>query len=187
MGKNRKYIISWNNYPKDLTLEELKNKILKKGNVEYLILGFEIGEQEHTPHIQGYVKFTNPISFDSFHKIFKNDDGTLGWIKEANGSDLKNQEYCSKQGNYLEYGTPKEDEDHKEDLYNQLVEDIINEFPFIELCRKYSKYVCFHYRDFKQLYQDINNLNRDKKQIDNIKRIENELGIIIKEEERDKI
>lgn len=157
MGKNRKYYISWNNYPPTLTLEELKEKIVKFAKTEYLILAFEKGEKKGTPHIQGYVRFKNPQHFKSVQKLFKNGDGTYGYFKEADGNDIQNAKYCKKQNNFIEYGTTGEEE-NKESFLNGIFEDIINEMNYKELCQKYWKYVLYHYKDFRQLYIDLKGL-----------------------------
>lgn len=167
MGKSRKFIISWNNYPKELTLEKLKNKLCEKANVEYLILGYEKGLEKETPHIQGYVRFTNPQHFNSIHKLLENNDGTLGFLQEANGNDIQNKEYCSKQNNFIEYGKPSnysKDEELNE-KEQSLIEDILNDIPFIDIVKKHSHYVLYHYRDFKQIYDDLRKHIKEQKEI----------------------
>lgn len=162
--RKRSFIISWNNYPPSLSLEKLKLQIINKAHVEYLILGFEKGEIKGTPHIQGYVRFTNPITLTSFEKIFKNDNGSYGYVDYAYGTDAENQKYDSKQNNYLEYGyTKTENEIKKDNELSNIIDDIIDGLDFTELCKKYYKYILYHYRDFKELYNDINQLNAHKR------------------------
>lgn len=64
----------------------------------YLIFGFEEGE-EGTPHIQGYVYFHNAILFSSFHKLLPR-----AHIEETRGSPTQNRTYCSKEGDFYEFG-----------------------------------------------------------------------------------
>lgn len=164
MGKNRKYIISWNNYPNEITIEKLKEKTVNLAAVKYLILSYEIGKKEKTPHIQGYVHFKNPQHFDSVRKLLDNKNGTFGFLQEAYGSDKDNKNYCSKQGNYIEYGELEEKEE-KIDKTNQskeIIEDIINGVDFITICKKYSYYVCYHYKDFKKMFNDLTPLKKYK-------------------------
>lgn len=172
MTKERKYFISWNNYPSNLKLEELKEKIINYAKVEYMILSFEVGEKEHTPHVQGYVRFKNPQHFNTFHKLFQNEDGTLGYIKRADGNDKQNQKYCSKQNNYIEYGKPKDNEQEYNEESTQLIEDILDNMPFIEICKKYSNYVTKHYKDFRQLYNDLKFYKKEQELMENAKKIE---------------
>ncbi len=175
--RNRKWIISWNNYPPTLSLEKLQNKLIEFAKVDYLILGFEEGEKEHTKHIQGYVKFKNPQYFNSVRNILKNEDNTYGYIEEARGDDIDNRNYCCKQGNYIEYGRWNAKEEQCENL-TEIFDDIINDLDYLEICKKYHKYVLYHYRDFVKLYNDIkNNIimkkyeEKEKKNIDNAKEL----------------
>lgn len=160
MAKNRKWIISWNNYPPTLTLEELKEKIINFAKVEYLILAFEKGEEKETPHIQGYVRFNNPQHFKSFQKLFNNSNGTFGYIDQAKGNDLQNANYCRKQNKYIEYGIIEEKEEDIIEIKN-IIDDITQNMPYKDLCQKYWKYVLYHYKDFKALYFDLRGL-KDK-------------------------
>ena len=173
--RKRQFIISWNNYPPTLSLEELKNKIIKKANVEYLILSFEEGEKKHTPHIQGYVRFTNAITLLSFEKIFKNDNNTFGYVDYAYGTDKDNQIYCSKQNNYIEYGYAKEEKEIKQDYeLNEIINDILNNMEYIEIVKKHYKYVLYHYKDFKELYTDIIQHKKEKERKELISSLKDE-------------
>lgn len=166
--RNRKYIISWNNYPTTLSLEKLRDNILELAEVEYLVLGFERGEEKHTPHIQGYVRFRNAISFESLRKILKNDDETYGYIEIAKGNDNQNRDYCTKENNYIEYGEINKNE--KSDNLEPIFDDIMNNMDFLSLCKKYSNYVLYHYKDFSKLYNDINlykEILKNKKKYEN--------------------
>lgn len=172
-NKTRNFHISWNNYPNSLTLEELKNRLINLANVEYLILGKEKGSKEQTPHIQGYVRYTNSIKLGSIEKLLKNNNNTYGYVEIAYGNDNNNQEYCSKQNEYIEYGTPRNDGEIKKDMsIENLIDDIISGLDYIELCKKYHKYVLYHYNAFKELYTDIlqkYNANKIKQIYINIK------------------
>lgn len=154
MSRFRKFIISWNNYPDNLSLNDLLVRFNNLACVEYCILSFEVGDIEHTPHIQGYVRFKNAIEFNNVRKQLVNNDGSLGFIDVAKGDDVQNQKYCSKQNNFIEYGIPNVDNSHNSDIAN-LIDDIIGGVPYVELCRRYYSYVLYHYRDFKTLYQDL--------------------------------
>lgn len=83
--KKRSFCFTINNYT-DEDINQCKNLPYK-----YIILGKEKGE-EGTPHIQGYVFFSNPISFKSFKKKLPR-----AHIEVCRGSPQQNVEYCSKE------------------------------------------------------------------------------------------
>ena len=85
MAKARSYVFTLNNY----TEEELEN--IKKLKYKYIIIGDEIGESG-TPHLQGYINFTSPTSFNTIKKAIQR-----AHIEPAKGSPRQNYEYCSKQ------------------------------------------------------------------------------------------
>lgn len=67
---------------------------------DYMIIGFEVGEQEHTPHLQGYTCFTKRTRFSALKKLHPR----ISW-KQCRGTPLQNKAYCSKSGHFEEYGT----------------------------------------------------------------------------------
>ena len=97
-------------------------------------------------------------------KLLKNDNGTYGYLEIAHGDENDSQKYCSKQNNFIEYGTPRNHNEVKEDnnIIN-LIDDIINGLDYIEICKKYHKYILYHYRDFKEIYTDIKQKNNSMK------------------------
>ncbi len=88
--RHRAYCFTLNNY----TVEELTQIHSNFDTCSEYIYGFEIGE-EKTPHIQGYVKFKNPRSFDRIKSIIPR-----AHIEKARGNIKANFDYCSKGGDY---------------------------------------------------------------------------------------
>lgn len=90
--KFRAYSFTINNW----TQEDLE--AIKQIKYRYIILGDEIGERG-TPHIQGYICFTNPISFRSIYKKIKR-----AYIKPSYANSEANTTYCSKEKILFEDG-----------------------------------------------------------------------------------
>lgn len=88
--KSRAYAFTLNNW----TSEEYNNLMEQfSANSEY-IFGKEIGESK-TPHIQGYLYFKYPRSFDAIKKLIPR-----AHIERAKGSKKDNFIYCAKDGDY---------------------------------------------------------------------------------------
>lgn len=99
---SRKLVKMWvftlNNYTdNDLTLIK---EWLTEERCSYAIVGKEIGEQG-TQHLQGFIHLKKRQLFTTMKKFLPN----AHW-EAARGSDLDNQQYCSKEEVFVEVGTP---------------------------------------------------------------------------------
>lgn len=92
--KSRGYVFTLNNY----TENDLVEVQALAETARYLIFGREVGESG-TPHLQGFVYYSNARSWRSVKKYLKR-----AHIKNARGSPQQNIDYCSKQGNVQEFG-----------------------------------------------------------------------------------
>lgn len=93
-SKHRDYVITWNNYtPENYnTLVALDSR--------YIVIGKEIGASG-TPHLQGYVYFENPRSFNAIQKKIK---GAHIEVRSPNATPEQAAIYCKKDGDYYERG-----------------------------------------------------------------------------------
>ena len=69
--------------------------------MKYLIVGEEVGQQNGTPHLQGYVQFKDPKEKPSQYFL---QYGRQGHFEISRGSPAANIEYCSKEGKFHEFG-----------------------------------------------------------------------------------
>lgn len=77
--------------------------IMKKWQfVSYLVMGFEICPETQRPHIQGYVEWTSKRAFSTIAKLNKR----IHW-EIAMGTGAENRAYCTKDGNFYEFGQHK--------------------------------------------------------------------------------
>lgn len=68
----------------------------------YAIYGRETAPTTGTRHLQGFINFKSKREFS----VVKQLCGESSHIERANGDDLANQEYCRKDGDFWEFGTP---------------------------------------------------------------------------------
>lgn len=78
------------------TFEDLKSLI--DSSFAYLIFGFEQGKKG-THHIQGYIYFTSARSQQSMKKLMPR-----AHLEVSRGTPDQNEDYCSKEGDYYEFG-----------------------------------------------------------------------------------
>ena len=92
--KSRAYVFTHNNYENTEFEDTIK--------CEYIIYGKEIGESG-TPHLQGYIRFKNQRSFKAVQKLMQ-----PRHIEPAR-SVQQAIDYCKKDGDFTERGTPPTD------------------------------------------------------------------------------
>lgn len=85
----RNWCFTLNNYTED-EVEALTTWGVK--NTSYLIFGKEIGEEKATPHLQGYLEFTNAHRGSALKKLL---NGRLHWSARI-GTALQASNYCKK-------------------------------------------------------------------------------------------
>jgi len=95
--RSRGWCFVINNYTEDD--KAAVARLIPEG-AQYLICGYEVGKKTGTPHLQGYVYYTNQRSFKTMKERIER-----GWLAPARGTGKQNQKYCSKEGNlFLEIG-----------------------------------------------------------------------------------
>lgn len=85
-AKNRSYVFTANNYTAEL------ETMLQNLECKYMIYGREVAPTTGTPHLQGYVSFKSPLSFNS---VLRKLNGCNVEVAKGNATD--NKIYCSKE------------------------------------------------------------------------------------------
>lgn len=88
MDRSRGWCFTINNYTED----DYINVLWVDEWCEYLIVGWEIGEECGTPHLQCYVYFENAIRFKTLKEMIPRAN-----IRKANGTAAQNRKYCTKE------------------------------------------------------------------------------------------
>jgi hypothetical protein len=125
------------------------------GNFGNYIIGKEIGKENGTPHLQGYIEFHKKVRMSEIKNLNKRLH-----LEQRKGTREHNINYCSKEGNYIIKGLPRPLEIlQKEQLYpwQVQIEKLIQKKPdgrsifwFWESegnvgKTAFTKYLCFHY------------------------------------------
>lgn len=152
----KNFCFTWNNYD-DKAETFLKDYYTAYCN--YLIYGFEEGQQTHTKHIQGYIQLKKYRRFNSIMKDFNKKIH----IEDSKGTPEQNKIYCSKEGNFKEFGTLTIQGSNrvKKENIRELIKkcNSYNEVLEIEGIEKYLKFAQEYYNSLDKrrpdLYKDV--------------------------------
>jgi len=116
-SRQRRVVFTLNNYTQD-EIVELSTRLADESQVVYAIFGREVAPETGTPHLQGYVKFKNPKTFTAIRTYIS----LRARVDTAKGSCAQNQKYCSKEGDFEEFGTLPDPDSVKKGLRSDLTE-----------------------------------------------------------------
>lgn len=129
-SRMRNVCFTLNNY----TNEQLTS--IQQIEHNYIILGRELGEEKHTPHIQGYIEFKEPKYFTEVHRILFH-----AHIEKRRGTAKQAADYCKKEGDFYEDGIISHQGSKAPDIRDDIIagadiKDIVQKYP--EEFMKYS-------------------------------------------------
>lgn len=141
-GKARSFTFTHNNY--------LDTKLEDELDCKYIIYGREVGKECGTPHLQGFVSFSNQRHITAVRKLM------LGCHVEIARHPDKAIEYCKKEGNFTERGTFATKEDQGQ-MGKQVWTSIIShtksgDVAWVE--ENYPAVFVSHYNKLKSIYAD---------------------------------
>ncbi len=159
MRRTRNWRITVNNY-KPTDRNTLKNLEI----IRYGIAGYEIAPETGTPHIQGYIQTHNPYTRSALQKNLQK-AGIACWCGYADATEVRNTIYCSKEGDFIKWGTPLA-QGQRTDIEGmlQLVAEGKSEIDIADAMPKvWAKYYKAAER-YKMLYRakEANELNKTK-------------------------
>lgn len=96
MQRSKRWCFTWNNYPSNYgqAIQDLQPFCA------YYVYGRETAPTTGTEHIQGYFHFNTPMCFSKLKRLLPGVH-----FQKANGTETQNYRYCTKSGNFEEYGT----------------------------------------------------------------------------------
>lgn len=98
----REIVFTVNNYD-----EGDREKIMALEWVSYGVCGKEVAPSTGTPHLQGFLQLTKRMRIKSVNDKLKAAVAKSVWTQAAKGGPTKNLEYCSKAGDFKEWGKPR--------------------------------------------------------------------------------
>lgn len=114
----------------------------KSPKFEYLIIGFEECPTTKRKHIQGYIYFKNPRSFNSVKRLLGK-----AHVEAAKGTPQENRKYCAKGGLFKEFGKIPEQGKRNDilALRNAIIEGKTDYEIIVDdgLCETYARYIKF--------------------------------------------
>lgn len=145
--RSRSWCLTHNNYTEN---DIIRLEAFLENQVEYGIYGKEVGESG-TPHLQLYFRMKNAKTFQKIKKLFPESH-----IEVAKGNDEQNFKYCSKQGDYKEYGQ-KSRQGYRTDLEG-VKEEILLGKKVDEICLENP----FLYHEYGRTFQKIEDIRMRK-------------------------
>jgi len=95
-GRYRGWCFTLNNYT---LLDEDNIQHVLTSFARYVIYGREVAPETGTPHLQGYVYFNNARQRKAVSRLLPR-----ARLDVANGTAQQNRKYCTKEGDFFEYG-----------------------------------------------------------------------------------
>lgn len=113
-----------------------------KPKAAYIIIGKETGA-EGTRHLQGYIKLSGRLRLKKCSEVLKEALGKGCWTAAAKGTPTHNVQYCSKDGDYVEWGL-KPEQGKRMDL-EAAYEDARSDIPMVEVADMHrSTFIRYH-------------------------------------------
>lgn len=116
--------------------------------MQYLIVGNETCPETGRKHYQVYVQLKKKKRFDQVKQIF----GPSVHIEASRGTDEQNFEYCSKEGDYTEFGRRNNTKGSRTDLAGAVEASMTMTLSQLMVSDEHSQVVARHMPYFRQLY-----------------------------------
>ncbi len=82
------------------------SRVTRETKLTYLVYQREVGDNEGTPHLQGYLQCERKVAIESVTKFLQEILGTLVRTFDPNGSSEQNISYCTKDDTRVENSAP---------------------------------------------------------------------------------
>jgi hypothetical protein len=153
MERVRRFSFNIHNYQeKGYTAERLVKEFSDAWKIDYMIVGQEITQDNQIHHLQGYVEFSSPTTWEQVRQRFVSTIGYVSDLQISKGDGESNYKYCSKSGTYTEYGsrslTVKTD-----DIAINVIQLITQGYSLVEIMTNNKNYTHYIIRNYPNLFK----------------------------------
>lgn len=96
-----------------------------KSPIVYAVIGSEICPSTGNHHWQGYVSMRNPCTWSAMRKRIGPGCNGDAWLRTARGTATQNRRYCTKDGEFQEFGTLPVNKQGQRTDYQRLTEELV--------------------------------------------------------------
>lgn len=150
-GPRAKYWVWTLNNPSVEERAELA-RLVDDAHATYVVYGDEVGAENGTPHLQGYLELPNRLRLTQVRRL---PGLARAHFEKRRGTQAQAVEYCQKDGQYLEFGILSEVSQGKRSDLDRAVEAIKDGCTRGELWRQFPKVMVRHHKGMLALYDKL--------------------------------
>jgi hypothetical protein len=140
-----------------VSAEELCKSVADGYQVRYIVTGEEVAPTTGTCHLQGFVEFVNPATFEQVRSRFEG-----AHLEPAKGSNTQNKTYCTKGGKFYEVGSciqRMQQSEEAQQVIVLMVEDEVHPARIAIEHPELSPYVVNHFHALLAMWKEVQVVN----------------------------
>jgi hypothetical protein len=158
MDRVRRFSFNIHNYQeKGYSHERLISEFTNSWKIDYMVVGQEITEENKIPHLQGYIEFSSPTTWEQVRERFLSTIGYVSDLQISKADAESNFKYCTKSNDYKEFGS-KSLKVHTEDIAVNVIALITQGYSLGEIMlnnKTYTNYIIRNYPNLIKVQLDL--------------------------------
>jgi hypothetical protein len=158
MERVRRFTFNIHNYQdKGYTHEKLIQEFSNSWKIDYMVVGQEITQENQIPHLQGYIEFTSPATWEQVRERFISTIGYVSDLQISKADAESNFKYCTKSNDYKEYGN-RSLKVHIEDIAVNVIALLLQGYSLPEVMinnKNYTHYIVRNYPNLLKISMDL--------------------------------
>jgi hypothetical protein len=160
MERVRRFSFNIHSYKeKGYSAERLVKEFTDSWKIDYMIVGEEQTKENQIDHLQGYVEFSSPTTWEQVRERFLSTIGYVSDLQISKGDSESNFKYCSKSGAYKEYGS-RSLILKVEDISVNVIALLMQGYSLVEIMvnnKNYTNYIIKNYPNLFKIQLDLYN------------------------------